>query len=362
MFFSVSAVNTGPSRWQKVACLSEPLLIKERVHCLGWWLMVFYFVFGSLFLINNVRAAEKVSALASDSGSVEGGLKKEDEYGALDLVPYRTLFVIDDDLLQLPSDVAVDRKGRIYILDGTDSIVRIYSKSGKPLSTLGDQSTLNLPMGLDVSPDGGVLVADSGNHRVVFFPVAAANPVLFDLPIPVDGNPADPTDVVFGQHYDTFFVVDNDNHRVLALDMEGRVLWSSGRMGRNPGEFRFPFMLDRNKEGNIFIVEVINTRVQVLDKDGEYVRFIGDWGIEAGQFFRPKGVTVESLGKLFVSDSYLGVIQIFTTGGEFVGAVGDETGTLRKFTTPMGITASGKRLHVIEMYSNRLVVLEREGP
>lgn len=339
--------------------------IRQRVHYPGWWLVVFS-ISVILLMTSGVKAAEETLDLASEVEIVEDPLKEEivyelSEAEPLNLITYRTLFVIGEPL-RLPSDVAVDREGNIYILDGTVNVVRVYDSNGKPLFVLGDNQTLNLPLGIDVSPDGDVLVADSGNHRIVLFPAKAATPEFFDLPVPPGGKPVDPTDVVFSQDCKKFFVVDNENHRVIALDLKGEVLWASGTMGRNPEEFRFPFMLDRDKEDNLYIVEVVNTRVQVLNQDGVHVRFVGDWGIESGQFFRPKGIAVDEDGTLLVSDSYLGVIQIFAHGGKFIGAVGDEAGKLRKFTTPMGMTVFGDRLFVIEMYTNRLVVLEREGP
>jgi DNA-binding beta-propeller fold protein YncE len=156
--------------------------------------------------------------------------------------------------------------------------------------------------------------------------------------------------------------VDNDSHRLVTLDRNGKRLWSKGSMGRNREEFRFPFMLDLDKDGNIYVVEVINTRVQVLAPDGSHVRFIGDWGIEPGQFFRPKGIAVSEQNEVYVSDSYLGVIQVFSREGPFLGVVGDAAGNLLKFTTPVGITIEGNRLFVIEMWKNRLLVLEKVAP
>jgi sugar lactone lactonase YvrE len=129
-------------------------------------------------------------------------------------------------------------------------------------------------------------------------------------------------------------------------------------MGRNRDEFRFPFMIDLDDDGNLYVVEVINTRVQVLAPDGAHIRFIGDWGIEPGQFFRPKGVAVSDRNEIFVSDSYLGVIQVFSPEGQLLGIVGDETGNLVKFTTPVGLTVAGSRLFIVEMWNNRLLVLE----
>lgn len=274
------------------------------------------------------------------------------------IVNYRQILAIDD-LMRLPSDVAVDQQGRIYILDGTASLVRVYDRQGNSVFTLGGKSILHEPLGIDVSPGGDVLIADAGNRRLVLFPADKSPPRYIKIPsLPGDKLP-DPTDAVFGSLEGTFHVVDNDNHRILTLDRDGKIVWFTGTMGRNREEFRFPFMLDRDSEGNIYVVEVINTRVQVLSPEGSHIRFIGDWGIEPGQFFRPKGVAVSDEFEVFVSDSYLGVIQIFTREGPLLGVVGDEYGNLLKFTTPVGLAVADGRLFIIEMWNNRLLVLEQ---
>ncbi|MHB8789590.1 MAG: NHL repeat-containing protein [Desulfobulbaceae bacterium] len=273
------------------------------------------------------------------------------------VVAYRQVLAINE-LMRLPSDVAVDGQGWIYILDGTASLVRIYDRQGNSLFTLGGKTLLKEPVGIDVSAAGDVLVADSGNHRLVLFPEDKSPPHCIDIPSLPGGKLPDPTDATFGLREGTFHVVDNDNHRILTLDRTGNVLWSKGTMGRNRDEFRFPFMIDLDDDGNLYVVEVINTRVQVLAPDGAHIRFIGDWGIEPGQFFRPKGVAVSDRNEVFVSDSYLGVIQVFSPEGQLLGIVGDETGNLMKFTTPVGLTLAGSRLFIVEMWNNRLLVLE----
>lgn len=275
------------------------------------------------------------------------------------IVAYKQVLEISAPL-QLPSDVAVDGKGYIYALDGTNNLVRVYDKNGIPLFTLGGDKMLNQPLGIDVSPAGDVLVADSGNHRLAYFALGQTTPKYLDLPSPQGGKPADPTDVLLGIDNSTFLAVDNDNHRILALDDSGAVLWSRGGMGRNPGEFRFPFMMEQDDAGNIYVVEVINTRVQVLDANGNFSHFIGEWGIEPGQLYRPKGVAINENDEVFVADSYLGVIQIFDREGRLKGIVGDENGNLRKLITPVGITVSENRLFVVEMFENRITVLQRQ--
>lgn len=274
-------------------------------------------------------------------------------------VTYRPVFEISG-TMHLPSDVALDAAGRIYLLDGTGNIVRVFDDHGKPLFTLGGEGVLRQPLGIDVTGAGDVIVADSGNHRLALFSAGKMVPRYIELPSLSGDKPADPTDVHFGLDNDTFVAVDNDNHRVIAVGKDGKLSWSCGGMGRNPEEFRFPFMMDMDPEGNVYVVEVINTRVQVLNPGGTFKRFIGEWGIEPGQFFRPKGIAVNDNREVFVSDSYLGVIQIFDYSGRLMGVVGNEHGNIMRFKTPMGMAVAADRLLVVEMFANRLLVLERQ--
>ncbi len=282
--------------------------------------------------------------------------KKKVKQPPLPIYRYRLLFILRG--FKLPSDVALGPQGWIYVLDGTQNLVRIFNAKGQPLFTLGGDKLLHWPLGLAVSPKGEVLVADSGNHRLALFPPGINEPHYIPVPSPPGGKPSDPTDAGFEIDGKTYIAVDNDNHRVLALNYQGKVLWATGEMGRNPEEFRFPFLMDIDDQGYIYVVEVINTRVQVLDPQGHFVEFIGEWGIDPGQFYRPKGVAVTKDGRVFVSDSYVGVIQIFKKNGKFLGAVGNPKGKLWRFHTPVGLAARGKRLYVVEMIKNRVLVLE----
>ncbi|BCO08305.1 hypothetical protein GF1_06810 [Desulfolithobacter dissulfuricans] len=270
---------------------------------------------------------------------------------------YRELFRLRDGF-HLPSDVGVDRKGRIFVLDGTADRIRVYGRDGSHLLDLGTPNLLNQPLGLDVSASGDVVVADSGNHRLILFSATNKPPRIFPLPPAENGEAADCSDVAFAPD-GSFVVVDNDNHRVLRLDRMGIPIWSRGVMGRNPGEFRYPFMLATDRDGRSYVVEVINTRIQVLNPDGSFGHFIGGWGIEPGQFFRPKGIAISPGGEVYVSDSYLGVIQIFDRGGSLRGIVTDPSGNIIRFTTPVGLTVSRNNLYVVEMYTGQVVVLEK---
>jgi DNA-binding beta-propeller fold protein YncE len=261
-----------------------------------------------------------------------------------------------------PSDVAVSRDNRIYVVDGVNQKIKVFDSGGAFLSDFGSQGSgpgeFQYPLGIDIDRRGRVFVADSGNHRVQVL----THDGRYINEIKMQGtsaHPADPTDVVVDDNLNRCYVVDNDNHRILVYNAASlKRIAVYGQAGAEKRQFRYPFKIALDRSGYLYIVDVINTRVQVLNSDGLFVAFIGDWGVDAGEFFRPKGIALDRNGRVYVSDSYIGVVQVFNSNGEFHSVVGDRaTGAIRKFKTPTGLCIDHQnRLYVVEMLSNRVSV------
>ncbi len=277
------------------------------------------------------------------------------------LVDVTLLFEITDQLSQ-PSDVAVSKDGRIYVVDGVNNKIRIFNQSGQPLASLGKAGSakgeLKNPLGIDIDRSGNVYIADSGNHRVQIFDSNGDFIAILSSPSKTK-HPADPTDVVVDETRKRCFVVDNDNHSILVYDLSTRKLIATyGAPGTDKRQFRYPFLLALDKDQYIYVVDVINTRVQVLNPEGLFVTFIGGWGVEKGEFFRPKGVSIDKNNRVYVSDSWMGVIQVFEPTGAFYAALGDRpTGKVKRFKTPVGLFIdSQNKLYVVEMFANKVSV------
>ena len=266
-----------------------------------------------------------------------------------------------------PSDVVVGRNGEIYVLDGVNDRVKVFSRKGKYLFSFGNtgrgKGDFKFPLGIGIDDADRIYVADSGNHRIQVFNSRGRYLSQFSTETGQKQiKPSDPTDVVVNSRLKRCYVVDNDNHWIGVYNLDGgRLLKTYGTMGMEKEEFRFPFLLDIDHEGNLYVVEVINARVQVLDPDGNYLKDIGRWGVDPGEFYRPKGVAVDNTGRIFVSDSYLGVLQVFDKEGDFLSVLRDKGGSVMKFVTPTGIFIDNKmRLYVVEMLAERVSVLQVE--
>jgi len=266
-----------------------------------------------------------------------------------------------------PTDVSVSKEGLIYIVDGVNNKIKIFNKDGKFLSSFGRQGSrtgeFKSPLGIDIDNKGRVYVADSGNQRVQI--LAAKGGFIKEIRLPrQNDHPADPSDVVVDKVNNKCYIVDNDNHQVLAYDLSKfKLIRTYGSHGAGKDRFRYPFFVALGKEQNLYVVDVINTRVQVLSSEGLFVAEIGGWGVEKGKFFRPKGVAVDKNDRVYVSDSYMGVIQVFEATGEFYAALGDPTtGKVKKFRTPMGLFIDHEnRLYVVETLANKVSVYQLQG-
>ncbi len=283
----------------------------------------------------------------------------------VELTLARHLRTVTGDFRQ-PSDVAVNSWGEIYVVDGVNNAIKVFSAKGRSLFTIGRRGQANgeflHPLGIDIDDRGRIYVADSGNGRIQIF---SRNGKFISSVALRQGRekPADPTDIAVTRSGAVGFIADNDNHCILKYDLTtGRLLETFGQPGIERKEFRYPFLMSLYKDKYLHVVDVVNTRVQILTDTGKFVSFVGDWGVEKGQFFRPKGVAVDTNGLIYVSDSYMGVIQVFTGEGHFHSVIGDpETGRVKHFSTPVGIFIdSNNNLYVVEMFADKITVFALE--
>ena len=230
-----------------------------------------------------------------------------------------------DSRLGLRQAVAMATDGRkLFVVDSSAPMVLVVGTSGRvekaiPLPSVALADKPLRPIGIAVSPDGKIAVSDANNHRV------------------------------------------------LLLDGEGRLLKAVGigaRAGGTEG-FNVPGNLALDGAGNIYVVDILNGRVVQLSPDGDVIRQFGQLGDTAGMLARPKGVAVDAAGRVFVSDGLKAAIEVFSPAGTYLGAVGrrdpDDPAAGSLFVAPAGLWLSGDRLQVADRFAG-LVTLKVPGP
>jgi len=119
-----------------------------------------------------------------------------------------------------PTNVSVDKEGRLYVTDTLNFRVQSFDPGGTPLhvfGTLGDTpGSLNRPKGIGVDDEGHIYVADTSFNNFQIF------------------------------------------------DQDGQLLLYVGTVGSGPGEFYLPAGLFVDKRNRVFVVDQGNARVQVF--------------------------------------------------------------------------------------------------
>lgn len=157
-------------------------------------------------------------------------------------------------------------------------------------------------------------------------PAGGAGPLEFN-------NPS----ALAADHHGNLLIADTGNHRVIKLDSQGDFLWSVGATdgdgtptpGTAQGEFKRPQGICTDPDGNIYVADTRNNRIQKFSPQGEFVTVFGAWGSDPGQFGGegPLGVAVDERGFVLVTDSHTATggnhqVQRFDPDGDFVGQFG----------------------------------------
>ena len=161
-----------------------------------------------------------------------------------------------------PTDIAFGPKGDMFITDGygNSRVVRLAPDGSFRLTwgKKGDKpGEFVYPHNIVIDKAGLVYVADRGNNRVqIFTPEGrflrqwtnVGKP--FGLLLTDDG---------------TMFVSDGNPdgpHRILAMDLDGKLLGQFGSTGKGPGQFDVPHSVAIDAEKNLYVAEVNNKRIQ----------------------------------------------------------------------------------------------------
>jgi hypothetical protein len=226
------------------------------------------------------------------------------------------MWTLANDRFDGPVDVAVDGDGYVYVADMYNGRVQVFDSDGNYSSTLGD---FGYPAGVDIAPNGNLLVADSYDSVVYILDMGSYVGVLGQSGVPGSGNNQfdGPMDAVVDSS-GNIYVADANNNRVQVFDSSYNYLRTIGTTGSCGDAFDHlcgPRSLAVDSSGRLFIADQWNNRVEVFDSSGAYLTTIGgDWGSKDGQMRSPSGVAVDSYGNVFVADSDNHRIQKFAVG------------------------------------------------
>lgn len=284
----------------------------------------------------------------------------------------------------LPSNVAVDGAGNVYVADRNNSTIRkiapggvVTTLAGAPGVEGGADGTASaaqfyFPAGIAVDSAGNVYVADTENSTIRKVTPAGVVTTLAGLEAQYGSANGTGTAARFsypcGVAVDAngnVFVADTGNSTIRAITPGGVVTTlagTPGAFGNSDGtgasaQFSQPTGVAVDGSGNVYVADRYNSTIRKISPSGAVTTLAGlagnnggaDGAGAAAQFNFPSGVAVDGYGTVYVADSGDNTIRRVTAGGVVTtlagipgtAGSGDGTGPAAQFSNPNGIAVDG---------------------
>jgi len=191
-------------------------------------------------------------------------------------------------------DVVCDGQDRVYVFSRGDHKMVVFDRDGNLVDAWGD-GLFDRPHAVTLDLDGTLWCVDDGDHTVRKMTLdgkvlqtlgTAGQPAPF-----ASGEPFNrPTKVAPDPVTGDLFITDGyGNARVHRFTREGRHVLSWGAFGIEPGHFNLSHMVVADDAGKLYVADRENHRIQVFDGEGNLLTI---WQ----NIHRPCGIYLDKRG------------------------------------------------------------------
>ena len=306
--------------------------------------------------------------------------------------------------LSMPSSVAVDAPGNVFIADSSNDRIRKAATNGIVNTVAGNggygyygdglaatSAELEYPYGVAVDGVGDFFIADTYNQRLrqvglsgIISTVAGDGGFGYfgdNIALGPDASLADPSGAAVDAEGNVY-IADSYNNRIRKITLFGIIYTVAGNgAGEYSGDggaatnagLNYPQGVAVDGEGNLFIADTYNQRIREVGTNGiistvagdGFAGYSGDGGTAtSASLFDPQGVALSASGNLFIADSYNQRIRMVSPNGVisslagldsagFSGDGGPATNATLAYPAAVATDASGNVL-VADSQNNRV--------
>ena len=306
----------------------------------------------------------------------------------------------------LPTDVAVDSTGTVYVADTTNHLIRKITAAGE-VSTLagsaaapgdtdgdGPAARFRYPSGLAVTPAGDIIVADSFNHTIRQITSSGTVTTLAGLAGQSGSDDGTGSAARFnhpmGVAVDAagnIFVADSSNVTIRRITPAGVVTTLAGSTGKvgavdgvgSAARFNPPSDVAVGPDGHVLVADLFNCTVRRIAPDGTVTTLAGKAGGPIGwadgtgaaaQFGYLTGITVDNHGNAYAVDLWHNSVRKITPAvvvttlagnGDSIGSA-DGPADKARFYYPSGVAVDGNgTVYVVDRFNSTIRRISSAG-
>ncbi len=302
---------------------------------------------------NRVRVVDKTGVIRTFAGnglpSFGGGPRSYNDGGPA-----------TDANLYLPSGVAVDKDGSVFIADTGDNIIRKVTPDGIINTYAGDSypgyfnkeggtaldAEFNKPSDIALDKNGNLYIADTTNNVVrMVTPASAISTVAGTTGAGSTGDNGPATSATMLAPMSlavdgsgNIFILTNGDSKIRKVDTKGNIttVAGAGTAGFAEGDaakalFNYPTGLALDGSGNLYVADAANVRIRKVA--GNSVSTIAGSGVlsysgdngpaTSAQLNTPLGLAVDASGNLYIADSENNVVRRVAKGGTITTFAGN---------------------------------------
>ena len=267
-------------------------------------------------------------------------------------------------VLQAPTHVTTDSRGRLIISDPDLPAVHVLDITGKKSFRIagGSQHRLQQPKGVAVDADDNIYVADSKRGLIVVYD-SLGSFLRYIGSFNGESMFQGPSGIAIDPRAGRLYVLDSPASQLVMLDLQGRVLKRVGNKHAAAGLAG----TDHPAEialgaGHVVILDSGGSRIQVFDLECSLREGFALRNADAPPLAREIGLAVDAAFNVYLSNLEGSSVRIYDQHGQLRNVLGRQGLGPNEFNVPSGMWIdAANRLFVADTGNSRVLVYRVPG-
>ncbi|MDP2166851.1 MAG: FG-GAP-like repeat-containing protein [Thermodesulfovibrionales bacterium] len=219
-----------------------------------------------------------------------------------------------------PSGVAIDSRGNVYVAQGVESKISVYSQSGRLLRDISQTEPLALAV-----DDSGLYATGSNGTLTIYGPELG-------IKAAVSTGIRIPSGVAVSA--DRIYVSDSLGAAIAVYDKAGQLQF---RFGGDGTPFKPGALFVDSSTGNLYAVNSAVASIFIFGSDGNFIsKFNSDILFTGGLLGQPRGLMLDAAGRIYVTDAMQLQVYVFDGSGSPLCSFGAAVDMCRPYAIAAG--------------------------